>query len=175
MPKDVSVFFSGWEPIVRIVVLAPLAYLALLVLFRATGNRTLARMNSFDFIITIAIGATFGRVMTARSIPLAEAVTAFATLVLLQYAVTWLRVRSARVADLVTTAPTLLYFQGRVLGDALRAQRITEDELRAAAREHGLGSLGEAEAVVLEPNGKLAVVKPASAGDNSALPPRGDG
>ncbi|MFI7742547.1 hypothetical protein [Kocuria rhizosphaericola] len=38
-------------------------------------------MNSFDFVITVAIGATFGRVLTARSIPLLEAVTAFALLV----------------------------------------------------------------------------------------------
>lgn len=170
MIAEVNVFFDGWDPIVRIVVLAPLAYLALLILFRTTGNRTLARMNSFDFIITIAIGATFGRVMTARSIPLAEAVVAFAVLIGLQFAVTALRVRSRRFARLVETEPALLAFKGRILHDALRRARITESELQATARQHGLGAVEEAEAIVLESNGKLAVVKPDTAGDGSAIP-----
>ena len=165
----VNFFFSQWEPIARIVVVAPLAYLVLLVLFRTTGNRTLARMNSFDFVITIALGATFGRVMTARAIPLAEAVTAFAVLILAQYAVTWLRVRSPRFSDLVTTAPTLLFFEGRALSEALRRQRITRPELDAAARQQGLGSLSEVAAIVLESNGRLTVIKNQAVGDGSSL------
>ena len=166
---SVNFFFSGWEPIARIVVVAPLAYISLLVLFRTTGNRTLGRMNSFDFVITVAIGATFGRVMTARSIPLAEAVTAFAVLILLQYAITWLRVRSSRFSDVVTTPPTLLFYDGRPLHDALRRERIVRDELDAAARQSGLGSLSEALAVVLESDGTLTVVKREDAGDGAAL------
>lgn len=165
----VNFFFSQWEPIARIVVVAPLAYLALLVLFRTTGNRTLARMNSFDFVITIALGATFGRVMTARAIPLAEAVTAFAVLILAQYAITWLRVRSQRFSDLVTTAPTLLFFDGRMLSGALRRQRITEGELSAAARKEGFGSLSEVAAIVLESDGTLAVIQNEAVGDGSSL------
>ena len=168
MPS-VNFFFSDWEPILRIVLVAPLAYLALVVLLRASGKRTLAQLNSFDFVITVAIGATLGRFMTARSVPLAEVLTAFVVLIALQFALTWLRVRWKPLGGIVTASPTLLYYRGQILDAALKDQRLTRGELHAAARQHGLGSLGEAEAVVMESDGKLAVVKPGSAGDGSAL------
>ena len=162
-------FFGGWEPIARVLVVATLGYASLVVLLRVSGKRTLARLNAFDFVITVAIGASFGRVLTARGVPLAEAVAAFAALVTLQYVVTWAQVRSPRFARVLTATPTLLYYQGRFLHAAMRAHRVTESELEAAARLKGLGSLQEAEALVMESDGRLAVVKSSSAGDLSAL------
>lgn len=165
----VNVFFAGWEPIGRILVVATLGYLALVVLLRVSGKRTLSRLNAFDFVITVALGATFGRVLTASSVALAEAVTAFAVLIALQAAVTGLKVRSPRFAGLVTAPPTLLWFRGQWLDAALRTERVTRDEVEATARLHGLGSLAEAEAVVLESDGRFSVVKAKSAGDGSTL------
>ncbi|KLU08983.1 membrane protein [Kocuria sp. SM24M-10] len=162
--------FDGWEPVARIVVVGTLAYTALVVLLRVSGKRTLSRMNSFDFVITVAIGATFGRVLTTRSVPLVEAVTAFALLITLQYVVTSLQIRSKRFSRLVTAEPALLLYQGRVLHDALRAERLTEKELEGAVRKHGMGSLQEAEAVVLEADGRLSVIGPDNAGDGAILP-----
>lgn len=81
----------------------------------------------------------------------------------------WLQTRSDRFAHAVTSPPTLLYFRGRVLHDALRREPVTEAELRTALREHGAGSFDQVEAVVLESNGRFAVVKSGSAGDGSAL------
>lgn len=166
----VNFFFDGWEPVARVVLVGTLAYTALVVLLRVSGKRTLARMNSFDFVITVAIGATFGRVLTARSIPLLEAVTAFALLVAPQYVVSSLQLRSRRFSRMVTAEPTLLLHRGEVLHDALRRERLTEKELDGVARKHGLGSLQEAEAVVLEADGTLSVVGPDSAGDGGVLP-----
>lgn len=166
---QVTFFFGGWEPVARVVVVGALAYASLVLLLRVTGKRTLARMSAFDFIITVALGASFGRILTARSVALVEAVSAFALLVFLQYAVTWLQVRSPRFAHTVTAPPALLFFRGRILHDALRRERVTEAELRTAIREHGAGSFEEVEAVVLESDGRFAVVKSGNAGDRSAL------
>ncbi|MGQ1797055.1 DUF421 domain-containing protein [Kocuria oceani] len=166
----VNILFDGWEPVARIVVVGTLAYTALVVLLRVSGKRTLSRMHSFDFVITVAIGATFGRVLTTRSVPLVEAVTAFALLITLQYVVTYLQIRSKRFSRLVTAEPTLLLYRGRVLHNALRAERLTEKELDGAVRKHGVGSLHEAEAVVLEADGRLSVIGPDNAGDGAILP-----
>lgn len=164
-------FFSDWQPILRILVVGPLAYAALVVLLRASGKRTLAQFSSFDFIITVAIGATFGRVMTASTVSLAEAVTAFTVLIALQYLVAWIRIRSSRFAGLVTAQPSLLFYRGEPVTSALRSQRLTETDLLSAARQHRLGSLDEVEAIVLEADGTLSVVLPSSVGDGTALSP----
>ncbi|MES1026405.1 hypothetical protein ABN584_26250 [Gloeocapsa sp. BRSZ] len=83
-------FYGGVEPLIRIVVVGTLAYFSLLILLRISGKRTLAQLNAFDFVITIAIGSTFGRLITAKSVSLAESITAFFTLIFLQYLVSWL-------------------------------------------------------------------------------------
>jgi uncharacterized membrane protein YcaP (DUF421 family) len=166
----VNFFFDEWEPIARILVVGTLAYVALILLLRASGKRTLAQMNSFDFVITVAIGATFGRVLTARSVPLAEAVTAFALLISLQFFVSSLQTRSRAFAALVTAQPTLLYHRGELHRSALRRVRLTEDEVRAAVRQHGAGSLADVAAVVMESDGTLSVIKSAELADGDALP-----
>ena len=166
---NVTFFFGGWEPVARILVVGGLAYVSLIVLLRVSGKRTLVQMNAFDFLITVALGASFGRSLTARSVALVEAITAFALLVFLQYVMARLQARSARFAHAVTSPPTLLYYRGRVLHDALRRERLTEAELTRVIREHGAGSFNEVEAVVLESDGSFAVVKSSNAGDRSAL------
>jgi uncharacterized membrane protein YcaP (DUF421 family) len=165
----VTFFFGGWEPVARVLVVGTCAYVALILLLRVSGKRTLARMNAFDFLVTVALGAAFGRILTARSVALVEALAAFALLILLQFLTAWANQRSPRFARAVTSPPTLLFFRGRVLHDALRRERVTEAELRTALREHGAGSFEPVEAVVLESDGSFAVIRSSKAGDGSAL------
>lgn len=43
------VFFDNFMGIVRVFVVGSLAYVTLIVLLRFSGNRTLSKMNAFDF------------------------------------------------------------------------------------------------------------------------------
>lgn len=166
---SVTFIFGGWEPVARVLVVGALAYTALVLLLRVTGKRTLTQMNAFDFIVTVALGASFGRILTARSVALIEAVTAFALLISLQYLVTRLQVRSPRFAQAVTAPPTLLFYRGQFMEEAMQRERLTHGELRTALREQGLGSFEDAAAVVLESDGKVAVIKASQAGDESVV------
>jgi uncharacterized membrane protein YcaP (DUF421 family) len=150
--------FSDWGTLARILVVGVSMYVSLLVFLRLSGSRTLSTMNAFDFIVTVAIGSAFGRALTAKSVSLAEAVVAFALLVFLQYVVTRLQVRWPPVSRVVTNPPRLLYFQGEFLRDAMRSERVTEDEIRTAARKNDHASLAAVEAVVLESSGEFSVV-----------------
>jgi uncharacterized membrane protein YcaP (DUF421 family) len=168
---DVAFLYRGWEPLARIVLIGTLGYAGMLVLLRAAGKRTLSQMSAFDFVITLALGASFGRVMTAQDVPLLEVLVAFATLVGLQYTVSWLRGRYSGLRGLASRAPALLFYQGAFMHDTMRAEHVTEPELRSAIREQGSGSLADVEAVVLEPNGRFAVIARGAAGDGTALEP----
>ena len=48
---NVVFLYGGIEPLVRIVVVGTLAYFSLIILLRILGKRTLAQLNSFDFVI----------------------------------------------------------------------------------------------------------------------------
>lgn len=164
---DAAFYFSGWEPLVRIVIVGTAMYVALVLFLRISGSRTLSSMNVFDFVVTVAIGSAFGRALTAQTVALSEAVVAFALLVALQYAVTWVRVRWSFFGRVITNAPTLLYFRDEFIDDELRRQRVAKDEIRSAVRKKQFGSLEAVDAVVLESSGKFSVIE--SIEDGSAF------
>lgn len=126
--------FSNWADLGRVVVIGPLAYLALVVLLRASGKRTLTKLNVFDFPVTIALGSTLASVILTKSVSLAQGVAGFCVLIFLQYAITWLSVRWPAFENLVKAEPTLLLHDGRYLDGALKAQRVTRTEVQAALR-----------------------------------------
>jgi len=130
----------------------------LVVLLRASGKRTLAKLNAFDLVVTVSIGSTLATVLLNRSISLSEGVLAFALLIGLQYLVAWLSVRSTRFGNWVKSEPTLLVYEGRILPQALRTQRVTQEEVMASLRSAGLARPDETTVVVLETDGSLSVV-----------------
>ncbi len=161
-------FFEGWSGLVRVLVVGVLAYAGLVLMLRISGNRTLSKLNAFDLIVTVALGSTLASILTSSSVVLAEGLLALALLIGLQFGVTWLSVRSPTVAGLVKAEPTLLLYRGDFLHHGMHRARVTEGEVRAVVREQGVGSLDEVEAVVMETDGSLSVVKRAS-GEPSAL------
>lgn len=151
-------FFDGWHDITRILVVGTCAYLSLVVLLRVSGKRTLSKLNAFDLVVTIALGSILATVLLSKDVAWAEGVAAFALLVSLQPLITWLSVRSRRVSRWVKAEPTLLFFDGRHLPDAMKRERVTEDELTATVRQQGMSGMHEVLAVVLETDGSLSVV-----------------
>jgi uncharacterized membrane protein YcaP (DUF421 family) len=151
--------FGGWESLLRTLVVGVLAYVVLVVFLRLSGKRTLTKLNAFDLVVTVALGSTLATVLLSKDVELTDGALAFALLIGLQFAVTWSSVRARWVRQLVTGEPLMLLFRGECLPAAMRRARVTEDEVRAAVRSAGLASLGEVEAVVLETDGSLSVVR----------------
>lgn len=150
--------FDSWDNILRVPLVGIFAYVGTVILLRVSGNRTLSKMNSFDLVVTIAFGSTLSTVLINGNVSLAEGLMAIALLVCLQFILTWLSVRSHSIAKLIKTKPTLLLRDGVPDREALRVARVTEDEIRSSVRQHGLGSLDQVAAVVLETDGSLSVI-----------------
>lgn len=150
--------FDDWTGLGRVLVVGPLAYLLLVVILRISGKRTLTKLNAFDLTVTVALGSTLATTLLSKSVALAEGVLAFALLVFLQFAITWLSVRSSTVGHLVKSEPTLLLHRGQFLDRALRDQRVTREEVLAALRSQGAVDVASVGAVVLETDGSLSVM-----------------
>lgn len=162
-------FFDNWHGLLRVLVVGILAYVSVVILLRATGNRTLSKMNSFDLIVTVALGSTLSSILISSEVALLEGVVALAVLILFQFAITWLSVRSRAISKLVKTQPTLLLQDGAFIEDAMKSVRVTKDEVRAAVRQQGLGGLEGVSAVVMETDGNLSVISKDKRGSSSAL------
>ncbi len=153
-----AALFDGWEGVMRVLVVGTIAYVALIVLLRVRGKRTLSKMNAFDLVVTVALGSALATTILSKSTALAEGVAALVLLVLLQYVATWCAARSEVFQAVIKAQPTLLMHRGKFLRGAMLAERVTEEEVLAAIRNSGSRGLGERLSVVLETDGSLSVI-----------------
>ena len=130
-----------------------------------SGKRTLSKLNAFDFVVTVALGSTLATVLLSKDVALAEGVLAFSLLISLlislQYVITWLPVRSSVFESFVKAEPTLLCHKGALLEGAMKAQRVSPDEILSAIRTSGSSPSDQVLAVVLETDGSLSVISAA--------------
>ena len=153
-----AIFFNGWSVLGRTLLIGVLAYVSLVFMLRVSGKRTLAKMNAFDLVVTVAIGSTLATIVLSKSVALAEGLLALALLIGMQFAISWSSTRMPWLRRVVTGEPRLLLRDGTMLDEALRDARVTREEVRAAVRSSGIGALGEVAAVVLETDGSFSVI-----------------
>jgi len=161
--------FDNLSQIINILITGSLTYVGLIIMLRISGKRTLAQMNAFDFIITVALGSTLATAVLSKDTPLAEGLTGLALLILLQFIVSWFYVRLPFINKLVKSEPRLLFLQGEFKSKAMQEERIVKEELLQAARSQGILSLDQVEAIVLETNGKFSIIKSSDKKANSTL------
>lgn len=146
------------DGLLHVLVVTPIAYIALVAFLRISGKRTLTKLNAFDLVVTVALGSTLATIALNTSVSLAQGLLALALLIGLQYLITWASVRSSLVEELVKSEPTLLLYRGAFIEPALRSQRVTKDEIAAALRNSGIASIADVDAVVLETDGSLSTI-----------------
>lgn len=150
--------FDGWTPLIRTFVVGVLAYVGLVVILRSTGKRTLSKLNAFDLIVTVSLGSILATILLNKEVALAQGILAFIVLCGMQYVVTWASVRSAFVRGFVKSEPKLLLHNGDPLESAMSSQRVTRDEIEAAARSEGIDDLANVKSVILETDGTLSII-----------------
>jgi uncharacterized membrane protein YcaP (DUF421 family) len=162
-------WFDSWSDIVRILAVGAAAYATLVVLLRVSGKRTLAKLNAFDWVVSVAFGSTLATILLSSDVSWSEGVIALGVLAALQFVVARVTTWVPGGRSVITAERTLLLEDGRPLEDAMRRQRITTSELCQAVRATGSGDLSAVAAVVLESDGSLSVISSGTVGDGSAL------
>lgn len=162
-------FFNSWEDIARVIIMGTLSYFALILLLRISGKRTLSKMNMFDFVITIGLGSTFATLILSKQVALAEGVVGLGLLIFLQYMIAWFSVRSEQFRRIVKGNPTLLFYRGSYLRDAMKTERVAAEEIRSAARANGLNDMTDVDAIILETDGTFSVIPALDKRPNTTL------
>lgn len=161
--------FHSWYDLLRVLVVGACGYGGLICILRATGKRTLSKMNAFDLVVTISLGSTLASLILNSDVSLSEGLLALALLCGLQYAVAFTSMHSPKFQRLIKAEPTLLFFRGRYQRAMLRKERVTEEEVVAAIRAQGVADLASVAAVVLETDGSFSVIADAANGSADSL------
>jgi uncharacterized membrane protein YcaP (DUF421 family) len=141
---------------VDLVLRATFVFFLILVVTRAVGRRELSSMEPFDLILLVVIGDLVQQSVTQSDYSLTGATTVIATLAVLTVATAYVSFRVRAVRPILEGNPVVLVADGEIIDRNLRRQRLTRDELRAEARQQGIGSVSDVRFAILETNGKIS-------------------
>lgn len=158
--------FNELNPFLNTILLGPIGYIAIIAMLRISGKRTLSKWNSFDFVVTIAFGSVLASILLSTQDTFGKGLLSFALLIIFQYIVTWIAVRSSWVQKLIKAEPALLVYRGQIQHEVLQRERIAEGEVLAALRSNSVAAIEDVDAVVLETDGSFSVIR--NLDDNSA-------
>jgi uncharacterized membrane protein YcaP (DUF421 family) len=144
-----------WHFLVR----AALIYVAMLVLVRLSGKRTIGEFTPFDLIVVMLLGETAQSGLTAGDESVAGGLIAAATLIALNYGLGFVSTRSRWFERLVEGEPVVLVRGGVLRRAAARRNHIPESDVMEAVREAGLTRLEEVDLAVLETDGHITVIR----------------
>jgi uncharacterized membrane protein YcaP (DUF421 family) len=157
MPEHAPFFFDGWYYVGRAAALSALGFVAMMVMLRVSGKRTLSKLNVFDFVFVVACGSVLAATIISKDTTLVEGVAALAVLIVIQVILAKVAAYSPAAERIINGSPTLLFSNGKYIDHALKRERVTREEVRAAIREEGVTRVEDVTAVSLENDGTLTV------------------
>lgn len=142
----------------ELVVRCVLVYAAFLAALRLSGKRELGQFTIFDLALVLLAANALQPAITGSDASIPGAVIIIATLFVLNRLVAVGRSRSPLLRRLLDYPPTVLARDGDWDAAAVDHEGLSEEDLEAAIREHGLSSIDEVELAVLEHDGSISVV-----------------
>ena len=134
-------------------------YVALMILFKIAGRRSLAELTTFDFVLLMIIGEATQQALLGDDFSLTNSIVVIVTLIAADVGLSLLKRRSSIVSRLIDGEPIILVENGKVLHERLRHARLIEADLMEAARSsQGIETVEEIKFAILERNGKISVI-----------------
>ena len=142
-----------------IVLRAILLFGFLLVITRVVGKRELSSLQPFDLILLIVLGDLIQQGVTQNDFSVTGALLVGSTIALMTVGISYTSFRFPRLRPALDGEPVIVVEDGEPIDRNLRRNRITLEELAAAARADGIGSLDSIRWAVLETNGKISFLR----------------
>jgi uncharacterized membrane protein YcaP (DUF421 family) len=141
-----------------LVIRAAVGFLFVFFLTRVVGRRELSSLEPFDLIMLVMIGDLVQQGITQNDFSVTGMLLVGSTVALMTVAVSYATFRFPRARPLLEGEPVIVLQDGKPIDRNLRRNRITLEELAAAARQQQLGSLDDVQWAVLETSGQISFI-----------------
>jgi uncharacterized membrane protein YcaP (DUF421 family) len=123
------------------------------------GKKQVGQLTFFNYITGISIGAIAATITIDRSIDLGEGFVSLIGWALLTHLVAYINVKSRKAREIVNGQPTIVIKNGDILEKPLADAGLNMDDLKMLLREKDIFSTKDVDYAILEPDGKLSVLK----------------
>ena len=119
-----------WEYAVRGVAI----YVALLVMMRLSGKRTIGQFTPFDLLVIMLLSEAVSPGLTGGDDSVAGGLIVVVTLVVLNLAIAFVTARNETVAELVEGTAVLIGRDGKIFKEVLKRNHVAESDVEQSLR-----------------------------------------
>lgn len=135
-------------------------YVVLLIVLRCAGRREMRQINPMDLLAMILITRAIGEsAMVGEHKDLVWETYAASLLIVLAALTRKLTFHSRKAEAILDGKQEILIDRGRLRADVLRANQLTDLDVRHALHEHGVQAVEEVERAWIEPDGEITMVR----------------
>lgn len=164
MSLDWSELFGLSVSPLELLVRGTAMYFFLFLLFRVVIKRRVGSIGMADMLVLVIVADAAQNGMAGEYRSITDGFILVGTIVGWNYIFDWANYRFAWLQRWLEPDPLLLVRDGRLLRRHLRLERVTEKELEAKLREHGVTDLAEVHKAYMEPDGQVTVIKRRASG-----------
>lgn len=139
----------------KILLVAPLSYVALFLITKLIGYRQISQLSIFDYVNGITIGSIAAEMATELEKPL-QPLLAMAIYCLLVVLTSWLTTHSVRMRRWLTGRTLVLLQNGTLYRENLKKAKLDVNEFLTQCRDSGYFDLNDIQLALLETTGKIS-------------------
>ncbi len=133
-------------------------FTGIIIITRIFGLRTFAKMSSFDFASTIAVGSILAAIVINKDQGVLKGILALVCVIGFQTLFSFLVRKSNWFKKLFTNKPQMLMKDGEIYYDNLQKCNVGVSDLMAKLREANVHKFSEVQAVIFESTGDISVL-----------------
>ncbi len=146
---------SIWDIILK----TTITFSVLFLLTRLLGKKQLSHLTFFNYVTGITIGSIAANIISNLDKPILEDIIGMVWWYILTAILGYSGLKFNQVRALIDGQPTIVVKKGHIIKNAMKKNRLNMDDLSMLLREHEVFSIAEVDYAILEPDGKLSVLK----------------
>lgn len=141
-----------------IVLRTVIVLISLVIGLRALGKRQMGQFNIYDLALIMLLANAVQNAMTNGDGHILTGLVSAGALFVMGWVVSRAFINLPGLQQHVTGGSTLLVNNGQMIKERMRRERVTQDQLLAAMRQHGLCDFNQVRMAVLEVDGTISIV-----------------
>ncbi len=133
-------------------------FTAIIIITRIFGLRTFAKMSSFDFASTIAVGSILASIIINKDQSILKGILALTLIIAFQTLFSYLVRKNDWFKKLFTNKPKMLMRNGEIYYDNLKRCNVGVSDLMGKLREANVHKISDVQAVIFESTGDISVL-----------------
>lgn len=156
---DWSLVFEPSVPVLETVIRGSVMFFAILALTRVAGQRESGGLSITDVLLVVLVAEAAAPGLYGEAISVSDSLILIGTILAWDLLVDALAYRWTRFGNMVKAGSRPLIENGKLNRKVLRRELMTDEEVEAQMRLHGIQDIREVARAYIEPNGMISILR----------------